>query len=175
MNQVGNETKAHQSGMRMSAQIFLAIAICAQSNFAGAELVKFANAEDIGVAGLGPGSVDAELVDIKAAKEKALLDWLDFSSLEENGLSLGADYNLLYQTLSSSTAEKDASGGVFRVFGSWKPNPESAPNSRLVFKVEHRHSLGGGLSPQLLLPQAGVAGVSGPTFSDVGGVLTNLF
>ena len=93
------------------------------------------------------------------------------------GLSLGADYNVLAQQISESPGQTDGVGGVARVYGRWAVvgRDRELDVGALVFKMEYRNSLGTELPPQAILSKAGVAGLSGPTFSAAGGVLTNLF
>jgi len=82
---------------------------------------------------------------------------------------------VLFQQLDQSLGEKSAAGGVARFFGTWGPNPDANSPGRVIFKIEHRHTLGTEIAPQQLLFEAGVAGMSGPSFSDSGVVLTNLY
>jgi len=93
------------------------------------------------------------------------------------GLSLGADYNVLAQQISESPGQTGGVGGAARFYGRWAVvGRDREPDvGALVFKVEYRNSLGTELPPQAILSTAGVAGISGPTFSAAGGVLTNLF
>lgn len=92
------------------------------------------------------------------------------------GLTLGADYNALYQHATESLGENDAAGNVLRLYGHWTLFNRGAPDAgALVFKGEYRGKLGTSISPQLLGPTAGYAGLTAPTFSDAGGILTNLY
>lgn len=128
------------------------------------------------LAGLGPSSVPAQLGEINAAREKAAPAWPTLPSLDQYGLSLGADLYGLYQQVSDSLGDDNAVGSVVRLFGSWTPVHRGSPQAgKLIFKVEYRESFGSDITPQTLLPTAGVAGISGPTFSDKGALLTNLF
>jgi len=63
------------------------------------------------------------------------------------------------------------------MYGRWDlVGRESKPDvGALVFKAEYRHSIGAEPPPNGILSAAGVAGISGPTFSAAGGVLTHLF
>lgn len=133
-----------------------------------------ANTESKPELDLGPGSVPSQLKEIQEARKTQHPRWPSIPSLQQYNLSLAADYQVLAQQLNESPSERNASGGVARVFGTWRINPQSSSPGRLVFKVEHRHRFTE-LSPQTLLPAAGVSGVSGPTFSDKKGVLTNLY
>jgi len=125
---------------------------------------------------LGPSSVPVELGKATEARKEAPFKWLTIPPLDPYGLSLSADYNVLYQSVNESPGEENAGGGVFRFYGIWTPVNRGSPDAgQLIFKVENRHQLGTDLAPNALLPTAGVAGVSGPTFSDKGFVLTNLY
>lgn len=128
----------------------------------------------------GPASVGSQLRQDEENRRPhdTLLDPARLKdSLEEDfGLNLGLDYNALWNHLSDSPADRDAVSGAVRFYGEWKPfhrDPETT--GRLVFKVENRHRLGTDLAVSPLLPAAGVAGLSGPTFSDAGNILTNFY
>ena len=120
---------------------------------------------------IGPSSVASDLEKAETAREKA--PWPTIPKLNEYDLKLAADYQFLYQRLSSSPpgSEDDALGGVARLYGTWEP----IESGRLVFKAEHRHHMDGYIAPNALQAQAGIAGVSGPTFSSKNAVLTNLY
>lgn len=94
----------------------------------------------------------------------------------EHGLDFGMDYNVLYQSATPSEGESNAPGGVFRFYGTWKPSTidQSQPGS-LVYKIEHRHSLGNDIAPKQLGGEVGYAGLTAVTFSDAGYLLTNLY
>jgi len=125
---------------------------------------------------LGPSSVPAELSQATEARKEAPFKGLTFPPLDHYGLSLSADYNVLYQGVSESPGDDSSAGGVVRFYGIWRPGDRASPDAgHLIFKVENRHRLDSELSPNSLLPTSGVAGVSGPTFSDKGTVLTNLY
>jgi porin len=125
----------------------------------------------------GPSSVGAQLVrDGRHRKYEQLQkpkEWLQ----ENYALSIGADYNLLAQQVSEGPGPTDGVGGVLRFYGSWALVNRGAAEDTgsFVFKVEYRHSLGTELPAASVLPTAGAAGISGPTFGDNGGVLTNLY
>jgi porin len=125
--------------------------------------------------GLGPSSVPSQLEDADEAREGDHPGWPSLPSLDQYNLSIAADYSLLFQQISRSPGEKSAAGGVARFFGTWRPNPDSRSPGRLIFKIEHRHDLGTEIAPQQLLFEAGVAGISGPTFGNKRAVLTNLY
>jgi len=125
----------------------------------------------------GPGSVSGQIQRDRQTQRvfgpQELKDRLE----SRYGLSLGADFNVLAQQISESPGQTDGVGGAARVYGRWTlVGRDREPDvGALVFKVEYRNSLGTELPPQAILSTAGVAGISGPTFSDAGGVLTNLF
>jgi porin len=125
----------------------------------------------------GPSSVSGQLQkDRKATRvfgPQILKDRLQ----SRYGLALGVDYNVLAQQISQSPGESGGVGGVARAYGRWDlvGRARDPDVGSLVFKVEYRHSIGTELPPNEILSTAGVAGISGPTFSAAGGVLTNLF
>ncbi|UXM81858.1 hypothetical protein N7V09_19710 [Shewanella seohaensis] len=117
----------------------------------------------------------SQLKEIEYIRKSEHPSWPSIPSFAEYNLSLAADYQVLAQQLNSSPSETSAIGGALRLYGTWNLDAESSAPGRLVFKVENRHRIGTTLSPQVLLPSAGVSGVSGPTFSDKKSVLTNLY
>lgn len=129
-----------------------------------------------GADGLGPNSVQTQVGEIEATRKKVEPYWPSIPSFDQYGLSLAADYNMLYQQVSSSPGDDSAASGVARFYGTWAPvNPNSANAGKLIFKVEHRHRLGADLAPQALFPTAGVAGLSAVPWSDRKALLTNLY
>ena len=125
----------------------------------------------------GPSSVTGQLQRDREAQRVVGPQTLKDRLRSRYGLSLGVDYNVLAQQISQSPGESAGTGGVARMYGRWDlVGRDSDPDvGALVFKVEYRHSLGTELPPQAVLSTAGVAGISGPTFSAAGGVLTNLY
>ena len=78
----------------------------------------------------GQSSVDGQLESDTTARESAfrfegfsrsLAPYYELKARikDRTGLAFGADYNLLYQYASQSLGEDQASGGVFRFFGTW--------------------------------------------------------
>ena len=125
----------------------------------------------------GPSSVSSQLQRDREARRLVGPQILKDRLRSRYGLSLGVDYNVLAQQISRSPGESAGVGGVARAYGRWNlVGRDRDPDvGSLVFKVEYRSSLGTELPPQAILSTAGVAGISGPTFSDAGGVLTNLY
>ena len=133
----------------------------------------------------GPSSVPSQVRSDREGEAPAALakqPW--YQRLEEashalhrdHGLSLGADYNALYQHASRSPAQNNAAGGVLRLYGAWTVvNRGAADSGSLVFKAEYRGKLGTSLSPQALGSSLGYAGLTAATFSDPGGLLTNFY
>jgi len=94
----------------------------------------------------------------------------------EHGLTLGADYQALYQHATASPGAQNAASNVLRAYGQWSPFDRGAADTGfLVFKAEYRGKLGTSISPQALGPTIGYAGLTAATFSDAGGLLTNLY
>lgn len=95
---------------------------------------------------------------------------------EEYGLTIGMDYNMLFQHASESPGEENAAGGVFRFFGSWTVlGEETGTPASIEFKVENRHRLGTDIAPSALAGEIGYAGLTAVPFSDAGWLLTNLY
>ncbi|MGB5611054.1 MAG: carbohydrate porin [Sedimenticolaceae bacterium] len=95
---------------------------------------------------------------------------------EEYGLTIGMDYNMLFQHASESPGEENAAGGVFRFFGRWTVlGEETGTPASIEFKVENRHRLGTDIAPSALAGEIGYAGLTAVPFSDAGWLLTNLY
>lgn len=128
-----------------------------------------------------PGQVSSDREKSKLSVFKDLFNlqaYYDFkdSLKRDHGITFGLDYNMLYQYADSSAGESSAAGGVFRFYGGWAPTGISASHpGSLVFKVENRHRLGTDIAPQQLAGEVGYAGLTAVTFSDAGGLLTNLY
>ena len=132
----------------------------------------------------GPGSVVGQL---EADREPgtSVLDVgrpaRPFQDLTERlnsdyGVTLGLDYNALYQYASESPDEQNAAGGVLRFYGTAKVFDETSGHPGAIeFKVENRHRLGTDISPSALAGQIGYAGLTAVPFSDAGAILTNLY
>lgn len=128
----------------------------------------------------GPSSVPGQIRDDAEARkrtERAAARQARKDRLKDRyGLSLHADYNALYQKVNESDGDDSATSGALRFYGTWAPlRKGEASSGALVFKAENRHVIGSGIANQVLLPGAGYAGVSGPTFSDAGTILTNFY
>ena len=133
----------------------------------------------------GPSSVAGQVSSDGRDRQSPLFeDVLDLRSYHDfkeslerdHGITYGLDYNMLYQYATPSSGESNAAGGVFRLFGSWAPTGISASHpGTLVIKVENRHRLGTDIAPQQLAGEVGYAGLTAVTFSDAGGLLTNLY
>ena len=125
----------------------------------------------------GPSSVSGQLQKDREAKRVVGPQTLKDRLRSRYGLSLGVDYNVLAQQISQSPVESAGVGGIVRAYGRWDlvGRDRDSDVGALVFKVEHRHSIGTESPPNEILSTAGVAGISGPTFSAAGGVLTNLY
>jgi len=116
----------------------------------------------------GPSSVTSQLkADAEQRKSNGIKqadEWLK----SKLGLNLGADYNITSQMISKSPATTSAASGVLRFYGRWSPITKNENfTGQLVFKIESRHLLGTELTPQMLAPNAGYAGISAATFSNV--------
>lgn len=132
----------------------------------------------------GPSSVPGQ---VSSDREKKLTLFGDLVNLQafydfkeslkrDHGITLGLDYNILYQYVDPSAGESNAAGGVFRFYGGWAPSGISASHpGSLVFKLEHRHRLGTDIAPKQIAGEVGYAGLTAVTFSDAGGLLTNLY
>jgi porin len=125
----------------------------------------------------GPSSVQSQILRDRESHQLVGPQTLKDRLQSRYSLALGADYNVLAQQINDSPGQNDGVTGVTRFYGHWALVGRDDPIDvgSLVFKVEYRNSLGTDIPAQAVLPTAGVAGVSGPTFGANGGMLTNLF
>lgn len=135
----------------------------------------------------GPSSVGAQMQANDQSK-KAAYRFEGFSNAmqpyyeykakinEDYGLTLGGDYQALYQLASDSLGKDEAAGGIIRLYGSWTLlGRNSNDKGSIVFKVENRHHLGTEITPSQLADEVGYAGLTAIVFSDAGSLLTNLY
>ncbi|MCP4398129.1 MAG: carbohydrate porin [bacterium] len=136
----------------------------------------------------GPTSVGAQLEEDDAERvpllrlpaiDRVLKPWFDWKGRLNTryGLSFGLDYTALGQWAGASlTDERNAAGGIFRFFGNWTLlGHDSGNTGSLVYKVEHRHTLGTDIAPKSLGFEVGYLGLTGPVFSDTEWSLTNVY
>jgi porin len=91
------------------------------------------------------------------------------------GIAFGMDYNFLNQYASFSFTEDQATSGVFRVYGTWDLfHFREKFDGRLVYRVENRHTIGGGITPRDLGFDAG-SSLSTASFKDFAWGLTSLY
>lgn len=135
----------------------------------------------------GPNSVASQLQTDETQKsslfhlpeiERALQRYKRFKTRlrEAYGLTIGMDYNTMFQHAGESLGQENAASGAFRFFGSWLVlGQESGNPGSIEFKVENRHRLGTSIAPQALGNEVGYAGLTTVPFSDAGSLLTNLY
>ncbi len=89
---------------------------------------------------------------------------------DEHGVSLGAQFYVLYQEASSSLPgrDDDAFGNIFRFFGKWTVfNRENGNTGRLEWRVESRQNFGSYQAPGSLGSATGIATLApGFAYSD---------
>jgi len=149
----------------------------------GAPIQVLAQDSDAGANFGGPDAVDNRIADDARPREalvkkRALQPWFDWkeSLKERTGISLGFDYSSLFLTANNTAGEDDASGGIFRFYGSWDAIGRGTKNTgTLVWKVEHRHRYGDVAPSAYALGQLGYVGFIGAPFSDQGTRWTNLY
>ena len=94
---------------------------------------------------------------------------------EDYGLTAGMDYTALGMDASESLGEEDASGGIFRFFGSWELTGRGTDTpGAFVYKVEHRHAYSD-VAPNGFGLETGYVGVWAGPYSDQEWRWTNLF
>jgi porin len=114
-----------------------------------------------------------------AGIDRGLQGWFDMKRRlnEESGIKFGFDYNSLYQSASDSLTGNDSAwSGVFRLRGVWDlVNKGEDHTGSLVFGVETRHNISYRISPASLAGEIGYIGLTGTLFSEVDGILGNLY
>jgi len=125
----------------------------------------------------GPSSVGGQILSDQEVRKIKRLQTPKERLQSRYGLSLGADLNVLMHQVNESLGPKDGVTGVARFYGHWALVGRNDPTDvgSLVFKVEYRDALGTDIPAQAVLPSAGAAGVSGPTFGANGAMLSNLY
>jgi porin len=121
-----------------------------------------------------PDSVDNTI----AQQNSPQKSWRE--SLAKNGITFGADYNMLGLSSENGNLGQSvsAASGVARFYGSWQLfGKDSANSGSVVWKVEHRHAYtdtapkGFGFIGE---DQIGYVGMIGSAYSDQGFRVTNL-
>lgn len=92
------------------------------------------------------------------------------------GLAFSFDYTTMYQYASESLGEDNATGGIFRFYGSWTLlGRDSGNTGSLIYKVENRHRLSTDIPPKDLGFEMGYAGFTAPIYANYKWGLTNLY
>ena len=91
------------------------------------------------------------------------------------GLSLGMDFNVLYQGATASLGDQEAAGGVWRLYGHWEVFGRDAPTTgEVVFRIENRHRISTDLAPSELGAALGSLYKTANSFDSWGWGMTNL-
>jgi len=133
----------------------------------------------------GASSVSSDLVDDDRKKSSLLqkdsierpLAWyyrLKKKLANDVGLALGTDYMFLNQFSSYSASDRNATSGVFRIFGTWRGFHFDPDRGSFVFRIENRHIIGSGLTPRNLGFEAG-SSLSTPSFKSFGWGITAFY
>ncbi|MEP1595895.1 MAG: hypothetical protein ABJK20_15005, partial [Halieaceae bacterium] len=133
----------------------------------------------------GPDSVE-QTIETDRAEKGGFIESEVFTPLEqwqtkmkeEHGFSLGMDYSAVTVNASESLPGGDdsASGGMFRVYGSWNLTGDGETTSGgVVYKLEHRHGYSDTAPSDFYLGDVGYAGLTAPPFSDQETRFTNLY
>jgi len=132
----------------------------------------------------GPTSVEADLHADDEFKQPVFgyLQWAvaplyDFKDRIDGtwGLAFGVDYNFLNQFASFSFTEDQATSGALRFYGTWDLfHLKEKFDGGLVFRIENRHKIGGGVTPRDLGFDAGSA-LSTASFKDFAWGVTSLY
>jgi porin len=127
----------------------------------------------------GPIGVPGELREAREIQEeryrrderdRALAPWYTWKGgvSEGAGLTLGVNGSVLYQSASEVTGtEDDAAGQIYRIQGDWQAFTRPSTTGSLLFRIESRSKIGGGIPPGALKGEIGtVATDPGFPYSD---------
>ena len=92
--------------------------------------------------------------------------WDDFRQhlIDDFGLTVSADYTAVALTANETFDDKDGTGGIARIYGSY--DLFDVENGTLVWKFEHRHAYGTVSPFDFSLGQIGYVGLQEPPFND---------
>lgn len=135
---------------------------------------------------LSPGSVGGTIAGDREARDAVLAvpgvrdtlePWFEWKDrvFEEHGLALGLDYTAVVLGATESLADRQASGGIVRLFGFWDLTGRGTPNTgAFIWKFEHRHRYGD-IAPSDFASTIGYAGDFESAFTNEGFRFTNLY
>lgn len=111
--------------------------------------------------------------------DRLVQGWFDWKAeiQERHGFGLGLDYSSVWLGSSKEglSGEDGASSGMVRIFGAWElVNRGGANSGAFVWKAENRHRYGS-IPPSAFGFEQGYVGMFVPSFSDQGGVVSNLY
>ncbi len=92
---------------------------------------------------------------------------------DDLGLVLSVDYTAVMLTANETFDDKDGSGGIARIFGTF--DLFNIENGTLVYKFEHRHAYGSVSPFDFSLGQIGYVGLQEPPFNDTDFRTQNLY
>jgi porin len=92
---------------------------------------------------------------------------------DDLGLVLSVDYTAVMLTANETFDNKDGSGGIARIFGTF--DLFNIENGTLVYKFEHRHAYGSTSPFDFSLGQIGYVGLQEPPFNDTDFRTQNLY
>jgi porin len=135
----------------------------------------------------GPTTVESQIrKDREIRAQESRMPWLDsiFDPIEnakdqlkaKTGIDLGLDYQMVYLSATNSISDIDqGSAATLRFYGNIALVNRSEKNTgKLVFMVENRHRLWSDIDAQNLGFETGYYGITAPTYSNAGSILTVL-
>ncbi len=136
-------------------------------------LLLVGNTVDAGEsAGSGFGSPNAVENQVIYDFGEAWAEWKQ-SLRDDYGLVLNVDYTGVLLTANETFDDKDGSGGIARLFGTF--DLFNVENGTLVWKFEHRHAYGSVSPFDFSLGQIGYVGLQEPPFNDTDFRTQNLY
>lgn len=159
--------------LRWTTGLVAAVAVAGLDGALQAQTVDFGGPDSVGNTILSDRQQVDALFELESLQP--YFAWKDRLA-EDTGLSFGIDYTAVGLYASSSLSDKDSSGGIARLFGSWDIVGRGTPDSgALVFKVERRDGYSGIPPSGFALAGTGYVGLYEAPFSDQGWRLTNLY
>ena len=159
--------------LRWTTGLVAAVAVAGLDGALQAQTVDFGGPDSVGNTILSDRQQVDALFELESLQP--YFAWKDRLA-EDTGLSFGIDYTAVGLYASSSLSDKDSSGGIARLFGSWDLVGRGTPDSgALVFKLERRDGYSGIPPSGFALAGTGYVGLYEAPFSDQGWRLTNLY
>ncbi len=120
-----------------------------------------------------PGFGGPDAVENRITEDVASWDETRQRLIDDYGLAVSFDYTAVMLTASETFDDKDGTGGIARIYGTY--DLFDVENGTLVWKFEHRHAYGSVSPFDFSLGQLGYVGLQEPPFNDTDFRTQNLY